>query len=133
MLASYLPALIAYFSYLASGIALLVLFALLYIKITPYDELALVREGCTAAALSFAGALIGFSLALASSALHVNQLSYFVLWGALAGLIQILVYAVLARCIKGMPQAIMENNLAVGTLAGGISIAVGVINAGCLS
>ena len=133
MLASYLPALISYLSYLASGIGLLMGFTLLYLKITPYDELALIREGCTAAALSLVGALIGFSLALGSSALHVNRFEYFILWGALAGVIQILVYVVLTRCIKGMPLAIMENNLAVGTLAGGISIAVGVINAGCLS
>ncbi len=133
MLASYLPPLIAYLSYLACGIAMLVVFAVIYIKVTPYDELALVRDGCTAAALSFGGALIGFSLALASSALHVNRLEYFLIWGALAGVMQILVYVCLTRCIKEMPQAIMENNVAVGALAGSVSLAVGVINAGCLS
>ena len=133
MFNEYLPALIAYFSYLASGVALLVVFAMLYSKVTPFDELALIRDGCTAAALSFGGALLGFSLALASSALHVNKLEYFILWGALAGVVQIAVYLFLTRCIKGMPQAIMENNVAVGILSGSISLAVGVMNAGCLS
>ena len=133
MLASYLPPLIGYFSYLASALAMLIVFAVLYIKVTPFDELALIRDGCTAAALSFGGALVGFSLALASSALHLNRLEYFIIWGALAGVIQIMVYVCLTRCIKEMPQAIMENNVAVGALAGCVSLAVGVINAGCLS
>ncbi|WP_373976068.1 DUF350 domain-containing protein [Chitinibacter sp. SCUT-21] len=133
MLESYLPPLIGYFSYLASGVAMLIVFAMLYIKITPYDEIKLVREGNVAAALSFAGALIGFSFALASSAWHLNHLVFFVIWGALAGLMQILVYAFLVKCIKGMPEQIMNNNVAVGVLAGSISVAVGVINAGCLS
>ncbi|QLI82444.1 DUF350 domain-containing protein [Chitinibacter fontanus] len=133
MLDSYLPPLIGYLSYLASGIAMLVVFAMLYSKITPYDELKLIREGNVAAALSFGGALIGFSFALASSAWHLNQLEFFLIWGALAGLMQILAYAFTVKCIKGMPMQIAENNVAVGVLAGGISLAVGVINAGCLS
>ncbi|QLG88147.1 DUF350 domain-containing protein [Chitinibacter bivalviorum] len=133
MLASYLPPLIGYFSYLASGVALLIVFAMLYIKITPYDELTLIREGNVAASLSLGGALMGFSFALASSAWHLNQLEFFLLWGALAGLVQIVVYAFLVKCIKGMPSAIIENNVAVGLLVGSISLAVGVINAGCLS
>lgn len=133
MFASYLPPLIGYFSYLASGVAMLIVFAMLYIKITPYDELKLIREGNVAAALSLAGALIGFSLALASSAWHLNRLEFFLIWGALAGVVQIGVYAFLVKCIKGMPTQIAANNVAVGILAGCISVAVGVINAGCLS
>jgi putative membrane protein len=133
MLHSYLSPLIGYFSYLASGVAMLIVFAMLYIKITPYDELKLVREGNVAAALSFGGALIGFSFALASSALHLNRLEFFVIWGALAGVVQIVVYVFLVKCIKGMPSQIMENNVSVGLLVGSISVAVGVINAGCLS
>ena len=79
MLATYLPLLVAYLSYLGSGIALLIFFSMLYAKVTPQDEIALIREGCTAAALSFGGALIGFSLTLASSAWHANKLEYFML------------------------------------------------------
>ncbi|WP_410499228.1 DUF350 domain-containing protein [Chitinibacter sp. S2-10] len=133
MLAIYLPPLIGYFSYLASGIAMLIVFAMLYIKFTPYDEIQLIREGNVAAALSFGGALLGFSFALASSALHQNMLSFFLIWGALAGLVQILVYAFLVKCLKGMAPQIMNNNVAAGILAGSISLAVGLISAGCLS
>ncbi len=133
MLATYLPLLVAYLSYLGSGIALLIFFSMLYAKVTPQDEIALIREGCTAAALSFGGALIGFSLTLASSAWHANKLEYFISWGLLAMLVQIITHVVLSRCLKGLTQALIENNIAVGSLAGSISLAVGIINAGCLS
>ncbi|WP_028456448.1 DUF350 domain-containing protein [Chitinilyticum litopenaei] len=133
MFATYLPLLLTYLSYLGSGIALLLVFSVLYAKVTPLDELKLIREGCTAAALSYGGALIGFSLTLASSAWHVNMLHYFLIWGALAMLVQILVHIVLSRCIKGLAQALIENNIAVGAFSGSVSLAVGIINAGSLS
>ncbi|XZG70107.1 DUF350 domain-containing protein [Chitinibacteraceae bacterium HSL-7] len=133
MLQTYLPPLIAYLSYLASGVGLLVVFSVLYARVTPLDELKLIREGGTAAALSYGGALVGFSLTLASSAWHVNQLHYFLIWSVLAMAVQILVHVVLARCIKGLAQALIENNIAVGTFAGCVSLAVGIINAGALS
>ena len=36
------------------------MFAAVYLKVTPFDELALIRDGNAAATLSFGGALIGF-------------------------------------------------------------------------
>ena len=52
---------------------------------------------------------------------------------AVAMLVQIITHIVLSRCLKGLTQALIENNIAVGSLAGSISLAVGIINAGCLS
>ncbi|MBE9609233.1 DUF350 domain-containing protein [Chitinilyticum piscinae] len=133
MLDTYLPLLLTYLTYLGSGIALLVVFSVIYAWVTPIDELKLIREGCTAAALSYGGALIGFSLTIASSAWHVNKLEYFLMWGGLAMIAQIVVHIVLGRCVKGMAQALIENNIAVGAFAGSVSLAVGIINAGSLS
>lgn len=128
-----IPPLLAYFAYVASGSALLAVFSWLYCRATPLDEIALIRQHNQAAAISFGGALLGFSLALASSAWHLNTLPSFVLWGVLAMLVQILVHVVLARCLKDLAQALIDNNIAVGILAGSIQLAVGLINAGSLS
>ena len=51
-----------YFIHLVAGLLFVSLFALVYTRTTPYDELALIRQGCTAAAISFGGALLGFVL-----------------------------------------------------------------------
>ena len=59
---SSLPAFAGYF---ATALGLLAVFVVLYIFVTPYSELTLIREGNTAAAVSLGGA-IGTSLFLSS-------------------------------------------------------------------
>ncbi len=46
-------------------IAMLAAAVFIYIKITPYDEIKLIRGGNTAAAVSLAGAIVGLALPLA--------------------------------------------------------------------
>ena len=42
-----------YIIYLLASLAMIGVFSLIYTKITPYDELKMIREGQTAAACSF--------------------------------------------------------------------------------
>ena len=62
--------LLYYAFYFGGSVVMLVLFAIIYMAITPYDEIALIRKGSGAAALSFGGTIIGFSLPLAASAIY---------------------------------------------------------------
>jgi putative membrane protein len=133
MSTAFLPALLAYLSYVGSGALLLALFTLLYCRVTPLDEMQLIRQHNQAAALSFGGALVGFSLTLASSAWHLNTVETFLLWGVLALLVQIAVHMLLSRCVRDLQQALQDNNTAMGLLAGSVQLAVGVLNAGSLS
>ncbi|MEW9900796.1 DUF350 domain-containing protein [Chitinivorax sp. PXF-14] len=122
-----------YLAYLLSAFALLAVFSALYSWITPIDELGLIRKGVVAATLSFSGAMLGFSLTLASSILHNDSFVLFAAWAGSAAVVQLAVYALIARVLPNLPQALNDNNVAVGGLLGGISLAVGVINAACLS
>ncbi|MBV1775408.1 DUF350 domain-containing protein [Burkholderiaceae bacterium DAT-1] len=133
MFAGLLPAFVAYITYLGSGLVLLAVFAKLYCWATPIDELKLIRENGHAAAISFAGALLGFALALTASALHLDHWDSFMLWGVLAMLVQILVHIAVSRFLKDLTLALNENNVAMGILAGAIQLAAGLINAGALS
>ncbi len=133
MSTAFLPALLAYLSYVGSGALLLALFTALYCRVTPLDEMQLIRQHNQAAALSFGGALVGFSLTLASSAWHLNTVEKFLLWGVLALLVQIAVHMLLSRCVRDLQQALQDNNTAMGLLAGSVQLAVGVLNAGSLS
>jgi putative membrane protein len=123
----------AYISHLVSGLALLAGFVFIYTKFTPYDELQLIRKGNRAAAWSLGGALIGFCLTLASSILHNDTLVVFLAWAAGGMLVQLGVYVLLAHTIARVDQAIIDDNEAMGSLLGGVSIAVGIINAACMS
>jgi putative membrane protein len=128
-----MPQVTAYFSHLASGLALLAGFFFVYTKFTPYDELQLIRKGNRAAAWSLGGALIGFCLTLASSILHNDSLVVFLAWAAGGMLVQLGVYVLIAHTVARVDQAIIDDNEAMGSLLGGISIAVGILNAACMS
>jgi putative membrane protein len=123
----------AYILHLLSGFALLAVFLLIYTKATQFDEFALIRQGNGAAALSLSGAVVGFSLTLASSILHNSTFMMFVVWATGALVLQVITYVIAARILPHMNEAIHDNNLAMGGLMGMVALVVGVINAACLS
>lgn len=126
-------AVLPYLAYLLSALVMLAGFVLLYTRVTRFDEWVLIHEGNAAAALSLGGALLGFSCTLALSiALHATW-HLFITWAVAAMLVQVLAYAVAARMLRGMNQAIHEGNTAMGGLMGAISLGVGIINAACLT
>ena len=122
-----------YLQYMLVGIAMTVVFAAVYLRITPVEELRLIKNGNLACALSFGGALVGFCLTLASSIAHSVSFIDFILWALAAAVIQIFVYFAATMMIKGATAELIGNNVAVGTLFGLISIAIGLLNAACLS
>lgn len=122
-----------YMKHLLSGLIMVGLFAAVYVRFTPFHEMPLIRRGCTAAALSLAGAIIGFSLTVASSILHNDHYLMFVAWGTLAAVVQMAAYLLIERSLPEMKAAIEANNVAMGALMGTVSLVVGVINAACLS
>ena len=73
-----LPSFLLYF---ALGIAVFAAFCVVYAAVTPYDELALIREGNVAAAISLGGAVLGFVLPLASAIAHSVGPVDMVVWG----------------------------------------------------
>lgn len=122
-----------YLIYIVSALIMLGVFTAVYTAVTHYKEFDLIREGNIAAALSYGGALVGFSLTLCSSiAVHASFVMFLV-WGVAAMLVQIVVYVVVAKAIRGMNDAIAENNIAMGGLIGAISLAAGIVNAACLT
>lgn len=116
-----------------SAFVLILGFAAVYLKVTPFDELALIREGNVAALLSFAGALLGFCLTLASSIAHNSTLPLVLIWAFGAMVVQVATYALLTRLLPGMNHAIETRNNAMGGLMGAASLVVGIINAACLT
>jgi len=117
---------------LAAGF-LLVLFFLIYTRTTPFDEMTLIRQGNAAAALSLGGALIGFSMTVASGLVHTDNLVSFVGWSAAAAAVQLLSYVLVTRLLHMSKPQIEANNVAFGLLLGSISISVGAVSAGALS
>ena len=126
-------AILNYLVHLALAALLLVVFFKAYTWMTPYDEVKLIRQGNHAAALSLGGAMLGFSMTIASSILHTNNWQQFLAWALGAMVVQALGYAVTTRCLKMSQDQIEADNSAFGGLLGTISLSIGGINAACIS
>ena len=127
--------LVDFASYFAVSILLLLAFKFVYAMITPHDEWKLVKEEQnTAAAIGFMGAVIGFALALASAASNSESLLDFVVWGIVALLAQSIAFAIVRFIfMPKIVQRINDNEVSAGIVLGGISIAVGLLNAACMT
>jgi putative membrane protein len=125
-----IPAFLAYF---VVAIVLVLLFIRIYTWVTPQDELALIRANNTAAALAFGGALIGFALPLSSAITNSMSLLDCVVWGAVALVVQVLTFVVLRVAIKQLPERINQGEIATGSFVGATAIAIGLINAACMT
>lgn len=127
-----MPVIANYALHLVLAAVLLMLFFMVYVRITPFDEVLLIRQGNNAAALSLSGALIGFSLTLASCIIRTANYQEFLAWAAGAMIVQVLAYAVTTRLLRMSKDHIETGNTAFGGLLGAISIAMGAINAACI-
>ena len=128
-----LPALVNYAIHLIAAAILLGVFFVIYTKVTPFDELALIHAGKGAAALSLGGALIGFSLTLGSAIVHNATLVEVVMWAVAALIVQVLVYATASRVLSTVRAEIEAGNVAMGGFLGSVSLVAGIVNAACLS
>lgn len=122
-----------YLLHLVLATGLIALFLWVYTAVTPLDEFLLIRQGNNAAALSLGGALIGFSLTIASAVIHTADYREFVAWAAGAMVVQLLVYAVTTKVLRMSKDHIESGNTAFGALMGAISLAVGAVNSACIS
>jgi putative membrane protein len=124
-------------SYLLFAVVMLgflLLFILAYTAVTPYRDLALVRQGNTTAALTLGGAMIGFSLPLTSVASHTTSIVDLAVWGVIALVSQLLAYVIGSRVLLPDFRAGVEaDRTAYGILLASLSIAVGLLNYGSLT
>ena len=123
----------AFMLYFAATLALLGLFLAIYIRITPYRELALIREGNSAATASLTGAMLGFVIPLARSVTQSANLADMALWGLIALVVQLLVYFACTRLMPGLTADIPAGKAAPGIFLGAVSVATGILNAACMT
>jgi putative membrane protein len=130
---SSLAGIVPFLAYFALATVLTLVFIGIYTWLTPHDELALIRANNSAAALAFGGALIGFALPLASAITHSLSLIDCAIWGAVALVVQSLTFIVLRISLKNLPERINQGEMAAAIFVAASAIAVGLINAACMS
>jgi len=119
--------------YLAVSLAYFAAYIAVYVRITPYPELELIRRGNVAAACSLSGSLLGFAVPLASAVAHSVNLVDMALWALVAMAVQVGAFVAVKLMIPGIARDIAEAKTAQGIFLGALSLAVGVLNAACMS
>ena len=123
-----------FLAYLLAGIALLYAAMAIYVRVTPLDEMALIRAGNAGAAITLGGAMIGFSLPIASAFQHSVNLVDAAVWSVVALCVQIAVFFVVAKLLGTDWRGAIERGETAGAiLKAAVAIAVGLLNAACLS
>lgn len=122
-----------FLAYFGVSLVLLGLFLAVYVRVTPYREFELIRQGNMAASFSVTGAILGFIAPLASAIQHSVNLVDMAIWGLVALLVQIVAFIAVKIAIPSITRDIPENNGAQGFLLGSLSLAVGLLSAACMS
>ena len=120
---------------LHAGVTVVILFAAaaLYVMLTPHKEIALIRDGNAAAAVSLAGVLIGLAIPLAVSLKASTTLIELALWGVAITLVQLLVFRLVDLILHGLPRRIQEGEMAAAAMLVGAKVATALILAAAVS
>lgn len=122
----------AFASFFVTAIILMLAFLAIYVRITPYNELALIRAGNGAAAVSLGGAVIGFALPIAVSVAVSHNLYAMIGWGVVASVVQLLAFIAARLALPRLNESIPQGKMASGIFLASLAIGVGILNAGCI-
>ena len=105
----------------------------LYIKITPYNEIELVRAGNTAAAASLAGTVTGLAFPLAFSMASSVTVWEILIWGPVTLLLQLIAYRLTDLMLKDLPKRIISGEMGSALVLISIKLAVATVNAAAVT
>jgi putative membrane protein len=120
---------------LHAGVTVALLFAAttVYVLLTPHKEIALIRDGNSAAAVSLAGVMVGLAIPLAVSLKASTSLIELALWGAATVLVQILIFRLVDLMLHGLPKRIQDGEMAAAAALVGAKLATALIFAAAVS
>lgn len=122
-----------FLGYFATAAGLLAASVAIYIRITPHDEFALIREGNRAAALSLAGAMIGFSLPLATAIAKSEGFLDMLIWAVISLILQLACFSAM-RLVRHDPSGgIAAGDMAEAIVLAASAVVIGLLDAACLT
>ena len=125
-----LPVLVTQF---ALTLALFALGVAVYMAITPFHEMRLVRAGNAAAGIVLAGSMGALAIPLAATLATSRFTLDILIWGLVALVLQLLTFVVATLLLRGLRAMIEAGNVAAAWLLMGVQIAVALLNAGAMA
>ena len=118
-----------------AGLSVVFIYAymIIYLWITPYNELKLIKDGNVAAALSLSGSVLGFTFPLTAAIVHSVHPWDMMLWGVIAAAVQLFVYLAIRYTLLNVVRRIPDGQVATGVVLATISVSAGMLNAACMT
>ena len=124
-----LPAFLVYF---CTGLFAVVVYLLVYTRITVRNEFQLIRDNDPAAAIALGLSLLGFVLPVVSAIAHAANVVDCLIWSAIALIVQIVVFFLVKIPVPNLSARIAAGELAAAIWLGLSSLAAGALNAACM-
>ena len=119
--------------YVGLSLGMIAVYAAVYTLATAHDELTQIRRNNQAAAVAFAGSLIGYTLPLAVAAQRSPTLLVFLVWAGVAIAVQVGIYWFFRLLmLRDVSQRIDRGEIAAGTLLAAASVAGGIVDAAAM-
>lgn len=99
----------------------------IYMWITPYEDIRLVREGNTAAAVALGGAFLGLAVPLAGSLAGSVTALDILLWGIITVVVQLACFKVVDLVLRGLPKRIADGEMAAAIFLAFVKVSAGAI------
>ncbi|WP_339914140.1 DUF350 domain-containing protein [uncultured Brevundimonas sp.] len=119
--------------HLGLTVGLLVVGAAVYAVLSPWKEIGLIREGNSAAAVAFAGILLGLAVPLAVSLSVSTSLRDIAIWGVATVILQLFAFRVIDTLLTGLPQRIRDGEVSAAVLLVGAKLSTALILAAALT
>ncbi len=127
--------LLNFFTYFGVSVLFLISFKAIYIRVTPHDEWKLIKEGKNvSAAIALGGAVVGFAIALSGVIKNSVGVFDFSVWACVALVAQLVAFAIVRFLF--MPKVVSrieKDEVSAGVIVASVSIAIGCLNAACMT
>jgi len=117
----------------AISLGLLMIGCFVYGLLSPYREVRQIREGNSAAAVSFGGVILGLAIPLALSLNASTSAVELAVWGAAVVVVQLLVFRIIDVLLTGLPQRVQEGEIAAAGLLVAAKLAAAIILAAAVA
>ena len=104
-----------------------------YLWVTPYHELQLVRQGNVAAAITGSGAMLALVVPLGATMANSVSVPDILLWGVVAIVLQLIAFAVVAIALRELSQAIERGDIAPALVLAATQLSTGILNAAAMA
>lgn len=114
-------------------VTMLAVGVVIYLWMTPYPELELIRNGNIAAAISLGAAILSLAIPLAFSMLVSVSVIDIIAWGLVTLAILLIVYRVIDFLMKDLPKRIEDGEMGPALLLASVKLGVAAITAAAVS